>query len=299
MKIPINLSNIKLFECLSSPTRIQILDTLKSGPKNIGELAKILNISSAIMTRHISSLEECSLVSSETVPGKRGLQKICSLIPNEITLTFEDVSQPENAERISIPIGQYSGYEVHPTCGLASTEKFIGILDDPRYFSIPERVTASLLWFQSGWVEYQIPSYLLKAKELKAIEISLEICSEFPMYNEEWPSDIYFYLNGVLLGLWLSPGDFGNKKGAFTPTWWQNSTQYGLLKTIRITDDCTMLDGIRLSNTTLKDIPIQSRKDSYFRVSSPANTDHPGGVNIFGKGFGNYDQNIEVRIEYK
>jgi predicted transcriptional regulator len=299
MKIPVNLSNIKLFECLSSQTRLQILEVLKDGQKNIGELAKIMNMSSAIMTRHISQLEECGLITTDTVPGKRGLQKLCNLSANEITLTFNENIQVQDMHVISIPIGQYSGYEVHPTCGLASTEKYIGVLDDPRYFSSPERVNASLLWFQYGWVEYQIPSYILNTKPLKSIEISLEICSEFPLYNDEWPSDIYFYLNDILLGIWLSPGDFGNKKGVYTPEWWKNSTQYGLLKTIRITDNCTMLDGIHFSNITIDDIPLENRKDSCFRISSPSDAAHPGGVNLFGKGFGNYDQNIEVRIEYK
>lgn len=299
MKIPVNIGNIKIFECLSSSTRLQILDILKDGPKNIGELAKTLNISSAIMTRHITLLEECLLVSSETVPGKRGLQKICRLIANEITLTFEDVPKQKNLQAISIPIGQYSSYEVHPTCGLASPEKFIGVLDDPRYFSTPERVTASLLWFQSGWVEYQIPSYILGTKPIKSIEISLEICSEFPKFNEEWPSDIYFYLNEILLGIWLSPGDFGSKKGVYTPDWWENTTQYGLLKTVRVTEKGTMLDGILLSDITIADIPLENRKDSYFRIASPQDARHPGGVNLFGRGFGNYDQDIEVRVEYK
>lgn len=299
MKIPVNLDNIKLFECLSSSTRIQILEILKSGPRNIGELASMLNISSAIITRHISSLEECRLISTETVPGKRGLQKLCNLIANEITLTFASDIAPKNFQAVSIPIGQYSAYEVHPTCGLASIEKLIGIQDDPRYFSTPERVAASLLWFQSGWIEYQIPSYILNTKPIKSIEISLEVCSEFPKYNEEWPSDIYFYLNGVLLGIWLCPGDFGSRKGVYTPNWWHHGTQYGLLKTISITEAGTMIDGVPLSSITVNDIPLENRKDSYFRISSPREAKHPGGVNIFGRGFGNYDQDLEFRVEYK
>lgn len=299
MRIPVSTKYMKLFECLSSQTRIKILELLGEGSKNIGELANILNVSSAIMTRHIAMLENSQLVTSESVPGKRGLQKICSLAADEITLTFHKELQTGKFNEVSIPIGQYVAYEVTPTCGLASTENFIGICDDPRYFSDPSHVKAALLWFQSGFVEYRIPGYIIPPQPINTINISLEICSEFPGYKEDWPSDINFYLNNVLIGTWTSPGDFGDKKGTYTPDWWKSGTQYGLLKTIQITDNGSMIDGVYLSVTSLSDIVIEPGKDMSFRIEVPNSTTHTGGMNLFGKGFGNYDQNIEVRVEYK
>ena len=38
------------------------------------------------------------------------------------------------------PLKKKTTYEVHPTCGLASKEGHIGVNDDPRYFSSPDRV---------------------------------------------------------------------------------------------------------------------------------------------------------------
>lgn len=298
MKVPVSTVYMNLFECLSSRTRVEIIELLGNGPKNIGELAGILNVSSAIITRHISLLEEAGIVSTESLPGKRGLQKICSLAAGEITLTFKKEVQVKDHHTISIPVGQYVAYEVSPACGLASTESLIGICDDPRYFSDPGHVNAALLWFQTGWVEYRIPSYILTPQPVHAIEISLEICSEFPTYKEDWPSDINFYLNDMLLGVWTSPGDFGDKKGAYTPDWWRAGTQYGLLKTIRITSQGTMLDGVLLSEITIDRLPIQHGKDLSFKIAVPKDARYPGGLNIFGKGFGNYDQDIEVRVEY-
>lgn len=298
MNVLVNLENIKLFECLSSSTRVKVIELLGKGPKNVGELAEALNVSSAIMTRHIAVMEECGIIYTESIPGKRGLQKLCHLAVSEITLSFKKEKSAVQAHSLSIPIGQYTAYQVHPTCGLAARDHLIGLNDDPRYFSSPDRINASLLWFQSGWVEYSIPSYMIRAKSLNAIEISLEICSEFPQYKEDWPSDIHFYLNGVLLGIWLSPGDFGNKKGTYTPEWWRAGTQYGLLKTIRITEKGTMLDGIHFSDVTPEQLQIEKNQDLRFRISVPADTSHPGGINIFGKGFGNYDQDIGIRVEY-
>jgi predicted transcriptional regulator len=304
MKIDVSSNNHKFFQALGSNTRITVLEILREENKNIGELAALLNVSSAIMTRHITLLEEVGLVKTINVRGKRGLQKICSLAEEEIIInlaknlsSFSITKAINEIKSISIPIGQYINYEIQPTCGLASTEKLIGICDDPRYFSTPDRYNAAILWFQSGFVEYSIPGYLLTSKEFQAIEISLELCSEFPHYNETWQSDIYFYLNNILIGIWTCPGDFGANRGTYTPDWWRNGTQYGLLKNIKINNNCTMLDGTKFSNITLKDIGIELNKDLNFRIASPKNAINKGGINLFGKGFGNYDQNIEIRIE--
>lgn len=299
MNIQVNTRNMALFKCLSSETRIKIIELLNEGSKNIGELAEILNVSSAIITKHISALKKCGIVQTESVPGKRGLQKICTLSEEEITLIFKNRMNTVIKNTVSIPVGQYTTYKVQPTCGLASVDSLIGVCDDPRYFSSPERFNASIIWFQSGWVEYCIPGYLISAKPISSIKISLEICSEYPNYKEDWPSDIYFYLNNILLGTWLSPGDFGNKKGTYTPQWWHLGTKYGLLKTIQITKTETKLDGIKLSEITLDHLSIKPGTDLIFRIAAPEDTDHPGGASIFGQGFGNYNQNIEVEVEYE
>lgn len=298
MRIRANVKHMNIFQCLSSETRIRVLELLADKPRSVGELANELGVSSAIMTRHITMLEEAGLINCTGIPGKRGLKKECSLKETEISISLKKEERLKEFYTISIPVGQYISYEIQPTCGLASVDGYIGLCDDQRYFSSPERVKASILWFQSGFVEYCIPGYIVTSRTIHSIEISLEICSEYPSFKEDWPSDIYFYINGVFIGYWTSPGDFGEKRGIYTPEWWR-ATQYGLLKIIKITKDGTCLDGMRLSDVTLEELNIQSGKDIIFRISSPADAKNPGGVNIFGKGFGNYDQDIEVRIEYE
>ncbi len=300
MKVNVTTDNIKLFKCLSSKTRIKIIQLLNETSKNIGELAKTIGVSSAIITRHIASLEECGIIKTKNSPGKRGLQKICTLSLKEATLVFQTTIPPTNdSQKVSIPLGQYTDYKIQATCGLASTKGLIGVCDDPRYFSSPDRFNASIIWFQSGWINYRIPGYLISEKPVENIELSLEICSEFPGYKEDWSSDIYFFLNEKLLGCWQSPGDFGDRKGSYTPEWWNLGTQYGLLKTIQISHSKTMLDGIKLSDMTLDQLSLQRGKDLYFRIAAPNDTKHPGGATLFGKGFGNYNQNISVQINYQ
>src|SRR5690348_4330134 len=62
------------------------------------------------------------------------------------------------------------------------------------------------------------------------------------------------------------------------------------------------MDGMRLSNVTVSDLLIHSGKDAGFRIASLESSNHSGGVNLFGKNFGNYDQDIKYRcitIRYK
>ena len=94
-----------------------------------------------------------------------------------------------------VPIGHYTDFEVTPTCGLATPEKVIGYFDDTRYFLDPHRVDAKILWFTQGFIEYKLPNYLLATQEPNELEISMEISSEAPGANKNWPSDISFIIN--------------------------------------------------------------------------------------------------------
>lgn len=304
MELDVNLSNLVLFEALASQTRIKMIELLKHESLNIKEMSLKLDISSAIVTKHVYQLEEAGIVATEMIAGKRGMQKLCKLRLDKVTLLFKPESHEKQEQirdhyNVSLPVGQYADYQVRPTCGLASETKLIGMRDDPRYFAEPEHVKAQHIWFASGYVEYRIPNYLAGKKPVKTIRISLEICSEAPGYAEDWPSDITFSINDKTVCIWTSPGDFGSVRGKLTPQWWEpGSTQHGLLKTLLITADGTYMDGVKLSDVSVKDILIVPSEEIRFRIASSEDADNPGGVSLFGKHFGNYEQDIEVMISY-
>lgn len=299
MQVNVTTDNLKFFQCFSSQTRLKIIELIQKEPKNIGELATTLDLSSTIIARHVSMLESAGVVNCENVPGKRGLQRKCSLNLSTVTLDFlKPQNRNQRIESISIPIGHYSNYEVWPTCGLSSTKGLIGMLDDQRYFSNPEKINAGIIWLGSGWLEYTIPSYIFSYGKVHSLEISMEISSEYPGYKDIYPSDILFVLNNIELGYYTAPGNYGSVKGKYTPKWFNFGSEYGLLKTLRITTKGTYLDGDLLSTITLKDLAIDYQKDMTLRIASPSNVEHPGGLTIFGQGFGNYDQNLEVRVLY-
>ncbi|WP_373230674.1 ArsR/SmtB family transcription factor [Cohnella sp.] len=298
MNIRVNSQHMKFLECFSSETRVKIIELLNYKSMNIKELAEALKLTSAMITKHVQKLEESGIIVTESITGKRGIQKVCSLALDSVTLDFKyEEQQLPNRYTFSIPVGQYTSHQVKPTCGLVSDSGIIGMMDDPRYFSDPDHVQARHLWFGSGYVEYRIPNYLLSNQKPESLDISLEICSEAPGYNEIWPSDISFHVRNIQVGTWTCPGDFGAVKGVFTPEWHMHS-QYGLLKTLSIRKDGTYIDGIRLSDTRLEDLAIHYGEDILFRISVFETARNCGGVTLFGKGFGNYDQDIQVNLTY-
>ncbi|QHW31619.1 ArsR family transcriptional regulator [Paenibacillus rhizovicinus] len=287
---------LPLYEALASDVRLRILELLSGQSMNVKELAAALGLSSAIVTMHTKKLEKGGLIQTKLVRKGGGTHKICSLAVSRIEL---DLPKPQGVKRecqeVSVPVGHYTDFEVHPTCGLATTERSIGQFDDPRYFMEPERMHAQILWFGKGFVEYRIPNYVLPGQTLTEIEISFEIGSEAPGVQADWPSDIHFYLNDTLLGYWTSPGDSGEGRGRLTPSWWMEMVnQYGWLKVIRITADGTFIDGQRLSDVTLEDI-VMLRNDWQLRLAVPGDAEHVGGLTIYGEGFGNYNQSILFR----
>ena len=123
--------------------------------------------------------------------------------------------------------------------------------------------------------------------------------SEAPGINDVWPSDISFYINDTFIGSWTSPGDFGDVKGIFTPDWWfPNWNQYGLLKLLVINKQGTFIDGLQISDVTIKDLNLTDKSTIRLKLSVNDDSTYVGGLTIYGKNFGNYNQDINVRINY-
>ena len=128
--------------------------------------------------------------------------------------------------------------------------------------------------------------------------MSAEICSEAPLHNDSWPSDITLWINGVEIGTWTCPGDFGGQRGRLTPEWWDSKdSQYGVLKRWLINSEGSFIDGYQLSRVTLRDLGIEGQAVITMRLGVKEDAQNVGGVNIFGSTFGNYPQDITLRIE--
>ncbi|WP_438588897.1 hypothetical protein [Dubosiella newyorkensis] len=68
-----------------------------------------------------------------------------------------------------------------------------GRIDDRGNFKASNRNRVSLLWFSVGYLEYPIRFFDVDLSEIKEIEISMEVCSEYPGFNSRHLSDLTFF----------------------------------------------------------------------------------------------------------
>lgn len=293
---------LEIFKALGSELRINIIKLLQENHEmNMNELATSLGITNGALTSHIKKLEESGIIQVMTERVSHGNQKVCKVAVDKIVVDVESEENEEdqNIYNTEVKVGHYSDYDVYPTCGLATSQAIVGEVDDPRYFSHPDRINAGILWFTKGYIEYMIPNLLPSATKIDQITVSLEISSEAPGINNDWPSDISILLNDVKIGTWTSPGDYGDVQGIFTPDWWfPNWNQYGLLKMIVINKKGTFVDGLKISNVTINEFNLDYKSTVRFKFEIEEDAKNVGGITIFGSEFGNYNQDIKVRIAY-
>jgi predicted transcriptional regulator len=290
-----------ILKALSSSTRLKILKLLSFRVLNISEIGEALDLPTSTATLHVNTLEEAGLIHTELHPAIRGLQKVCARVYDVVVVELArgDAEQTQSVE-VSMPIGAFIDCRVTPTCGLAGSAGIIGLFDDPASFFEPERVNAQLLWFHQGYVEYRFPNRLPPKAELENVAVSLELCSEAPLHHEEWPSDITMWMNGIEIGTWTSPSDFGGQRGLITPEWWESwNSQYGLLKVWSVTESGSFVDGRRISEITLDALHIADDPSFCVRIGVKPDARHVGGINIFGRQFGNYPQDVVLRFRYR
>ena len=291
----------KLAHALASPVRIRIIRALAEGSMNVGELAQKLDIPMSSAALAVKTLEDAGLIMTEVQPGTRGAMKICSRKTDTVALTLmPPESREENVITLQMPIGGYSAAEgIEPTCGIVSDSTYICAMDDPMGFYVTGRFGAQLIWFRQGALEYRFACPKMEKMTVDWLELSFEACSEAPMYCDPWKSDIAVSINGKRLGIWTSPCDCGGRHGRITPAWWPElNTQFGFLKTWRVTKEGSFLESGRISGMDIRALDLENEAYISVRIGVPKDAQNMGGINLFGEGFGDYPQGIVLRIGY-
>ena len=294
---------IKIGKALSSPIRLQILDIIKNAPLSLQEIADFLNIPLSSTALHIQKLEEAGLIITENQPGTRGSMRVCICCFSTFFLTMfnADVNSIDKTVSIEMPIGNYFDCNICPTCGMADENGAIGAYDSINTFFSPLRAQAQLIWFSKGYLEYRFPNLINNLLSLEEISFSMELCSEASGFLEDWPSDITISINNKEILTYLSPGDFGARRGKLTPKVWANgSTQYGLLKFFSVKKSGSYLDGhLQNPNISLDDLNLTENPYISLKIAVKSDSRHVGGVNIFGQKFGDYPQGIIMNLSYE
>ena len=288
-----------LGKALSSEIRLKILGLLQEGPLCVNEIAELLNIPASSAALHVRVLEEAELIRTELKPGIRGSMKLCIHQETSVVLDLQKKSKEQREEVISMPVGNYVDYKITPTCGMVNEEEYIDGEDEPRCFYDPRRTTAKLVWFSSGYLEYRFPNAGMQKEPVKSLDFSAELCSETADYNLDCPSDITLWINGIEAGTWTCPSDFGGRRGKLNPDWWEDkNSQYGNLKNWHIDETGTYLDGLQVSGRGIEAYALAEGPYVSVRIGIKEDAEHVGGVNIFGNCFGDYPQDLVMRLKY-
>ncbi|MBO4573047.1 MAG: transcriptional regulator [Clostridia bacterium] len=290
----------KISHALDSPERIKILRSILYKSKGLQELSTELNIPISSIMRHVDILTDAQLIIINYQPGLKGHAKYCSqtILSFTVSLDVSDTQKESEQEYVlELPIGHFSHCHITTPCGMNGKDAQIGKYDDKRSFFLPERINAELLWFEEGFITY---NFATPPEDLgySSVSFSFEICSETVYFNNNWPSDITLYVNDIEILTFTSPGDFGGRRGTYTPDYWPlTSTQYGLLKKIIVNDFGVYFDGKLVSRSiTFDDLHVFDHVAVKFTIGIKPDAKHKGGINLFGKNFGDYNQAIVMKI---
>ena len=290
---------LKLGKALGNEDCMRIFQLINETPYNLSEISKITGLAISSVSNHIDTLNEAGLIHVYYQPSLKGHVKLCNKKTVNVSLDFRDESKKEKTRKLTyeMNVGMFTDCEVSAPCGMAKNGTPF-IIDTPNKFFTPEKANAELLWFSSGFVTYKFPNEIKNSETVKNISFSIELCSEAMYYREKYPSDITFIINDVELFTWTSPGDFGGRRGKYTPKNWSlTSTQFGLLKHFRIDSKGVMLDNILVNqNVTIDKLNLQQNDVITLTIKIKDDAVHKGGINIFGKNFGDYNQAIILSI---
>lgn len=128
----------------------------------------------------------------------------------------------------------------------------------------------------------------------------MELCSEAPGYNAQWPSDITFSVNGTEIGTYTCPGDLGARRGRLTPNVWPiGLTQYGFMTGVSLRKDGCYINEIRVTDENiLETVRLSGKPYISLRIGVRPDAVNQGGINLFGEKYGDFPQGINMRIVY-
>ena len=201
---------------------------------------------------------------------------------------------------LRMPVGAFVDHEVSAPCGMAGADTVLGRLDDPLQFYAPERFEAQLVWLTHGYLEYRFPNPHLRARQSQ--ELATEPGALFgggalraglaigyirgDQRRASWHVDLSIrfqrparQLDARLVAqleqsVWVAQGLAGCR------------------------DDGSSIDGRSISDVTIADLKLGEQPFIAIRIGIDDDAENKGGMNIFGRGFGNHPQDIVLQIDY-
>ena len=204
---------------LASPVRDRILQLLRRhGPLNVNQISEALELPQSTIATNIQVLEESEL---DPHRDRQGTQRPAEDLRGPVRRDHHrarcrgDQPREERHRGRDAARPLHAASSVSAPAGCARPKAIIGVLDVPDLFLDPARVKAALIWFGRGYRRIQVSPTTPRCSRPRSRRSSslLELSSEVPGTNANWPSDISFWVNDVKIGTWTSPGDFGDRRG--------------------------------------------------------------------------------------
>ena len=92
------------FQALSEPTRLQLLNLLREGERNVGDLAQLTGFTAANISRHMSMLSQQGMVARESRGtnvyyriSNDSIYALCDLVCGNIAREHERTTQQRKA----------------------------------------------------------------------------------------------------------------------------------------------------------------------------------------------------------
>ena len=294
----------QICEALGDETRLRILKELQHPPylKSISELEKLIKIPKTTLIRHLQKLEESNIVTMLYRSSSHGTARIFGRDMRNFHVCLYNTPKPQVSDLItntqSLGVGQFTDF-TGESFGFATITNVHHFSTEDCFTS--KRFNAQLVYATKGRITYYFSNKIAKYNNVEELSLSREICSEAPYFDNDYLSDITFWINDKEIATYTSLGDYGDHRGKLNPEWWPNtSTQYGKLLTLAITQNSVTINGAsQASKYTLSDLNLQKGNKIIITVGNKDTAEHQGGFNIFGSSFGDYPQDICLSLKYK
>lgn len=309
--ISLNLKNeedistiVCLCDALGNETRLRILQALAIEPfvYTVPELVKLMKIPTSTLLHHLKKLEKANIIHLSYRSSSHGTVRIVSREMKGAHLTFYyrnfKTKKQVFSSIQSVGVGMYSSFEADGSYLCLVKDK---LYTEKEEIYNPLHYDAQLIASSNGRVTYEFSNTIALHKEVVELLISLEICSEAPYHDNNYMSDITFWINGKEITTYLSDGDYGDRVGILNPDYWPKlNTQYGKLINLTITKDGVFINELKQqSKYNLSNIDLKKGNKLTLTIGNKSTAEHVGGFNIFGKTFGDYPQDICLQFSYE
>ena len=95
MNLSLDNTSLPVYEALANETRLEILNIIGKNRRSISDIAEELNISNAVMTKHIKILEKAQLIVIEQGIGEEWRKKYIRLKVDQIQINFPEKIFPD------------------------------------------------------------------------------------------------------------------------------------------------------------------------------------------------------------